>query len=540
MKSYLKKTKLSLSFSFAFVATLSLFAQDAPRPDKGWFLQNLNQTGIPGVNVDGAYAVVKGLSAQKVIVAVIDNGVDINHEDLREVIWVNRDEIPGNEKDDDGNGYVDDVHGWNFLGNANGENVHYDNLEMTRVYATLDKRFKGKSAAEISKDDREDFDKYQEYGKTIEEKVKEYESNYMLYGALNETIDTIVAVKGTKDLSKEALQNLNINHPGVQRFMGPLVNVMEAEGWDFAELAKQIYRSFEYFYARYKFYYNAELNTRELIGDNPADPKETGYGNPDVHGPDPFHGTHAAGVIAAVRNNGIGIDGISDQVEIMAVRAVPDGDEHDKDVANAIRYAVDNGARVINLSFGKGESPLKSVVDEAVRYAAKKDVLIVHSAGNDGKENKPEGQFPNDHYQKAPFLGAKKAKNWLEVGASGPELNESLVADFSNYSATHVDLLAPGVSIYSTYTGSTYDWLDGTSFSAPVVSGVAAMIRAYFPKLKAKEVRDIILASVYKPSITVIKPGTETDEVSVSALCTTGGIVDAGAALKLAKIRAGK
>lgn len=540
MKKYSPLPKKQwVALAALFMCTQAI-AQNPDLPPKGWHLQKFEKTGVAGINLEEAYAIIAGLPAKKVVVAVIDNGVDINHEDLKDVIWVNRDEIPGNNKDDDGNGYVDDVYGWNFLGNASGENIHYDNLEMTRIYASLDKKFQGKTEKDIPSADKADFELYQEFGATIEEKRKEYEQNFMLYGMLNEAIETIISAKGTIELSKEDVQNLDIENQAVQRFKGPLGNVMEAENWTFAKLAKEIERSYEYFYARYNYYYNPEVDARAIIGDNPANPRETGYGNGDVHGPDPFHGTHAAGVIAAVRNNGIGVDGVADQVEIMAIRAVPEGDEHDKDVANAIRYAVDNGADIINMSFGKGQSPLKDVVDEAIRYAAKNDVLIIHSAGNDAKENTPEGQFPNDRYRKAPFLASKKAKNWIEVGASGPWPDASLAADFSNYSPIHVDLMAPGVSIYSTYTNSTYDWMDGTSFSGPVVSGVAAMIRSHFPQFKAKEVRDIILQSAYKPGQKVTKPGTDDVLVPMSDLCVTGGIIDARAAIQLAKARAGK
>lgn len=524
---------------FSLVSTGQLQAQAAAGVAKNWYLESA-RSGTPGIDLSGAYTALKGLTAKKVIVAVIDNGVDVDHEDLREVIWVNTDEIPGNGHDDDRNGYVDDVYGWNFLGNASGENVHYDNLEMTRIYATLQKRFEGKTAADVSAKDKADFELYQTYGSEIAQKIAEYEPNYQLYGVLHATIDTIIAVKGSPALSKEELLAVEIDHPGVIRFKQALAGVMEAEGWSFADLAKQVEKSYEYFYARYNFYYNPELNTRSIVGDDPNNPVEIGYGNPDVKGPDPFHGTHAAGVIAAVRNNGLGMDGVADQVQIMAIRAVPDGDEHDKDVANAIRYAVDNGASIINLSFGKGSSPLKGVVDAAVRYAEKNDVLIVHSAGNDAKENQPDGQFPNDQYQKRGFFSARQAKNWLEVGASGPEMNETLAAEFTNYSATHVDLLAPGVSMYSTYPNNSYDWLDGTSFSAPVVSGVAALIRAYFPNLSAKAVRGIILESVYKPAVQVNLPGSEGTQVNLSDLCATGGLVDSRAALELARAKAGK
>ena len=156
--------------------------------------------------------------------------------------------------------------------------------------------------------------------------------------------------------------------------------------------------------------YNPDYDSRKLIvKDNYADSNERFYGNNDVEGPDALHGTHVAGIVGAVVGNEIGSDGIARNVKLMSVRAVPDGDERDKDVANAIRYAVDNGATIINMSFGKGYSWDKKAVDEAVKYAAKHDVLLVHAAGNSGQNNDKTDNFPNDFIGKHGFIFKKNA-----------------------------------------------------------------------------------------------------------------------------------
>jgi cell wall-associated protease len=220
---------------------------------------------------------------------------------------------------------------------------------------------------------------------------------------------------------------------------------------------------------------------------------------------------------------------VADNVSIMVIRAVPDGDEHDKDVANAIRYAVDNGAWVVNMSFGKSFSPRKAWVDEAVRYAESKDVLLVHAAGNDAKDIDVEDNFPNNRYGDD---RSRTARNWITVGASGPTLKE-LTASFSNY-GKDVDVFSPGVEIYSTLPGGDqYGNQQGTSMASPVTAGIAALLLSHYPELSAVQVKDVIEKSVTKVTAKVAKPGTE-DEVSLSDISKTGGIVNAYEALRLA------
>jgi cell wall-associated protease len=290
-----------------------------------------------------------------------------------------------------------------------------------------------------------------------------------------------------------------------------------------------------------KYQYNPEFNPRaDIIKDNYADSYEKNYGNADIKGPDALHGTHVAGIIGAVRNNNLGMKGVADNVRIMGVRAVPDGDERDKDVANAIIYAVDNGATVINMSFGKSYAWDKEAVDRAVKYAQSKDVLLIHAAGNDAKSNdEGENNFPNARFKKHGWFSPKRAKNWIEVGALSWKKNEDAVADFSNYGQNNVDVFAPGVDIYSTLPESKYKNLSGTSMASPVCAGVAAVIRSYFPELTAEQVKECIEKSVVKQSYKVKKPGSE-EKVPFSSLSRTGGVVNVYSAVKLAGEMKGK
>jgi subtilisin family serine protease len=272
---------------------------------------------------------------------------------------------------------------------------------------------------------------------------------------------------------------------------------------------------------------NADSIRQYVVGDDPNNMEEKYYGNNHVKGPDALHGSHVAGIIAAARNNSLGINGIADNVKIMVVRAVPNGDERDKDVANAIRYAVDNGAKVINMSFGKYYSPEKKMVDEAVKYAMSKDVLLVHAAGNESKNKDVEQSFPSRD-----LIDGSVAGNWLEVGANGYKKGKNLLGNFSNYGKTKVDLFAPGVDIYSTVQDNKYLNESGTSMASPAAAGVAAMIRSYYPELKANEVREVLMKSVvvYKKKVKV--PGKKKEKAKISELCISGGLINANNAVK--------
>lgn len=507
-----------------------------------WFNLDPGQDNVPGVSTERAYSqLLEGRKGKTVIVAVLDSGVDYEHEDLKDVMWVNEDEIPGNGIDDDKNGYVDDIHGWNFLGNKSGESIRYDNLEVTRLYRTYHEMFEGKDPDGLSKKEKELYKKYEEYGKVIEEKRAQLEEEAGTFAAIAMAINDLAKEIGKDEITAEDLGKFESDNP-LLLYAAQIAQTIMAEGQSFEQIRKDINDYAEHLAAEFEYHYNLEFDPRPEVGDDFSDPYNRDYGNNDVRGPDAMHGTHVAGIIAARRDNGLGMNGVANNVRIMSVRTVPDGDERDKDVAAAIIYAVDNGASVINMSFGKGASPRKEVVDKAVKYAIANDVLIVHAAGNDNKQITSENNFPTDKFEKRGFLGLfgpKYAENWIEVGAINWKTGEDLVAPFSNYSPDHVDLFAPGMEIYSTTPFNEYENQQGTSMAAPVVAGVAAVIRSYFPGLTAGQVRQVLMESAVRQKIKVKEPGSEV-MVPFSQLSVTGGVVNAYEAIKLASEVKGK
>ena len=281
---------------------------------------------------------------------------------------------------------------------------------------------------------------------------------------------------------------------------------------DFGKLKEEIDETFKHYDTQLKYHLNLDYDPRAMVGDRYEDNSERFYGSPDVKGPDAEHGTHVAGIIAAIRNNEKGLDGVADQVKIMALRVIPDGDERDKDVAWS-----------------------KAVGESAVRYAQAKDVLLVHAAGNDAKNTDISKNYPTRFYSDSTGLNMGMAQAWLEVGASGWENNEELAADFSNYGKKSVHVFAPGVKIYSSVPDSKYKQINGTSMAAPVVSGLAAILRSYFPKLSAIEVKDLIVQSVQKVEQKVkVKGDQGNTRLSFSDLCSSGGIINAQKAVEMA------
>lgn len=520
----------------AGMAASSMMAQ-APQ---NWFNLDPSKDGVPGLGTESIYKrLPKTKKGKTVVVAVLDSGVDYKHEDLKDVMWVNEDEIPNNGIDDDKNGYIDDINGWSFLGNAKGENVVYDNLEVTRLYIALKKRFDGKDAASVSAADKADFAKYESYKKIVEEGQKGAAGNLAQFSGIKELYDKMIKAIGNENPSLNDLKAFKTSDQRINGIKQIFIQGIEA-GDTFKGIAGQILEAYDYYNAKANYHYNVDYDSRKIVGDNYADLSQKSYGNNDVKGPDSKHGTHVAGIIAAKRGNNIGMDGVADNVRIMSVRTVPDGDERDKDVANAIRYAVDNGADVINMSFGKGQSPNKPAVDAAVKYAMEKDVLIIHAAGNDGENLTLTNNYPNDHFEKKGKPGKKSATNWIEVGAVGPSIGENMAANFSNYNQELVDVFAPGEEIYSTTPENHYENLQGTSMAAPMVAGVAAIIRSYFPDLTADQVKDVLVTSTVKQNRKVIKPGTEDEKVDFSTLCKSGGIVNVEKAVELAAKTVGK
>ncbi len=531
------KSILSLFIACLVLPALTMAQDSAP---KDWFHLDPATSNYPGINTNQTYQDLLGNRESKtVIVAVIDSGVDFDHEDLKDVMWVNPGEIPNNGKDDDNNGYVDDVHGWNFIGGKDGQNVHYDALEVSRLVAHYNKMFASKDTTKLSKKERKKFEEYKEMKNLVKSEREKFEKQSAGFMAYAEALESLKKKTGKENFTKEDLDAIKNPDDKTQQAIAMIGGSLE-KGYTVEELTEQVNGATEYFNARINHYYNPDYDPRSIVGDNYADSDQRNYGNNDVEGPDANHGTHVAGIIAASRGNSVGMDGIADNVKIMSIRCVPDGDERDKDVANAIRYAVDNGAEVINMSFGKSYKWDKDAVDKAVKYAQKNDVLLVHAAGNDGSDNDMGKNFPNDIYDKKGWFRPKKAKVWMEVGALNWKGGDKAAASFSNYGKENVDIFAPGTQIYSTTVGDNYDSYPGTSMASPMVAGVAALLRSYFPELSAKQVKEILMSTATPTNAKVVKPGTEDEMVPFNSLSVSGGMLNAYQAVKKASITKGK
>lgn len=496
-----------------------------------WYNLDYQQDGVMGVSTEKAYELLSGRKSTPVIVGVLDGGVDIKHEDLKNVLWVNKKEVADDGKDNDGNGYIDDIHGWNFLGNPSGENVDQDNLEVTRLIKIYEPKYLSVlPSTPLSEKERREFVAYQKMVSDYTDKMDRAQFGSMNYSALKAELDSIVSSLGKKpeDITKEDVDNFSPKGDRQKMAAKAAKKGIDEEG-SFDKFYKQISEGVDYFTDQLEYHLNKDFDARAIVGDNYEDSNERYYGNNDVAGPDAQHGTHVAGIIGAERNNDLGINGVANNVQIMAVRMVPNGDEHDKDVANGIRYAVDNGAKVINMSFGKGYVFDKNAVDQAIKYAMEKDVLLIHAAGNDGKDIDISANYPTKYFTDSLEAVVGEADNYITVGATAWKLDRNLVADFSNYGYRSVDLFAPGVRINSTVPDSKYEELQGTSMAAPVVAGVAAMIRSYYPELSAKEVREILLKSVTKVDQKVIvrNESGQNKRVFLDEICVSGGIVNA-------------
>ncbi|HEY4335597.1 MAG TPA: S8 family peptidase [Puia sp.] len=529
---------------------LTMFAQGTSAKTelpKGWHLLDKQQDGFYGISVNKAYefAKLKKLKSKTVLVAVIDSGVDTLHEDLKAILWTNPKEIPGNGIDDDHNGYVDDIHGWNFIGGKDGTNVKDDSQEEARVYYAFKEKFDapGLDTATLSPEDKDDLHQWQKARRSVMGDGTDAGVDLvMLHKALTASIrnDSILQTAiGKPEYTGNDLDTFETrssearNAKAVFLYLFKANKIMDMSNKTFlSEFSEQVDQEERKASAKE----NPPKNYRhDIVMDNENDINDKNYGNADVMAGDPMHGTHVTGIIAAERGNGKGMDGVCDNVRVMMIRAVPNGDEHDKDIALAIRYAVDNGARVINMSFGKNLSPEKTWVDSAVKYAESKGVLLIHAAGNDNADVDTTDNFPNPNIKHSDYT----ASNWITVGASSDPLAEpgfqSYTASFSNYGKKEVDVFAPGTRIYSTLPGGkNYGNLQGTSMAAPVVTGVAALILEYYPNLTAQQVKYCIEKSAVAPPAKVKVPGSESTMVPLSDISKTGGILNAYEALKLA------
>ena len=492
-----------------------------------WPHADITSDSIPGMSLAKAYQFVADKKGTTVIVGVIDSGIDIEHEDLKGNVWTNSDEIAGNGKDDDNNGYIDDVHGWNFLGGEG--KATPEQLEITRIYKKLDPKYSGKSEDQISEKDKEEFAYYQKVKKDFDKRVEEATGNYEYYKKtkkyLNDSNEIAIKKFNKEDYTIADLNTLD------EADRSPILMKIIGNGGTVAQVNNQLDRGIAYYGSQVNTMYNLDFKGR-TTGDNAYDIKDVPYGNAFTIGSidDEMHGTHVSGITLATRNNGKGMNGVAKNVKLMSVRTVPDGDEYDKDVALAIRYAADNGAKVINMSFGKSYSPNADWVYEAIKYAASKDVLLVHAAGNDGKNIDKSDNFPTD----APDKVNEISDNVITVGAMTRNYNEKLVASFSNYGKLNVDIFAPGLEIYSTVPKNEYQSIQGTSMAAPEVAGVAALVRSYYPQLSASQVKHVLMNSGIKIDFEVVLPKGEGKKVPFSDLSVSGRVLNAYNALKMA------
>ncbi|WP_029282508.1 S8 family peptidase [Pedobacter sp. R20-19] len=581
----LSQRKLLIFIVFILIQVSALAQHKNVKLPANWFNLDLAENGYFGISTEKAYRdLLKDKKPKEnIIVAVIDGGIDVNHPDLKSVLWVNQKEIPGNGIDDDGNGYIDDINGWNFIGSKKG-NLEFDNLELVRLLRIYTPKYQ--STTNLTPLDSNQKEEFRLYKKMVGDFGKKYEdasNTFSVLVTINKVLDSVAAINHKQIPSYEDVEKYKADDE-IEERVKTIIRKGSKEDGSFEKFYKSIKDGYKQYDAMLKYNLNPKYDKRtELVGDDYANSSDRNYGIADVKGPDAMHGTHVGGIIGADRNNGLGILGVANHVRIMAIRVVPTGDERDKDVANGIRYAVDNGARVINMSFGKAYKWDKKVVDEAVKYAESKGVLLVHAAGNDNQNNDIEENYPNKYYDGAeaeayklahrkplkpdfippksmgqntmgmrppmgiaipkqvPIDSAKfrlpSATNWIEVGASAYKDDETLKTDFSNYGKYNVDVFAPGFLINSTIPDGKYEDLDGTSMASPVVSGLAALILSYYPQLKPAQVREIIMKSVTKVDhkIKYKNENGENTRVLFNEICVSGGIVNAYNALKLAE-----
>lgn len=519
---------------FYLLAVASLVIISGSYAQKNWHLKDIHDDGLVGISLDKAYKILKenDRKSKTVIVAVLDSGIDTTHEDLKPFLWVNPDEIPNNGIDDDHNGYVDDIHGWNFIGNAKGENIDGETLEKTRLYGRLLSAFKDKDTNRLTAEEKKDWELFKkvkaDYENDLREKNREYEMMKKVYDRTIRVEEALKSYLKKDSITAKDIAELKESPIDSIKNFARMYERISKNNFN----AESLLSSIKNIKKDLDTELNPDCKVRALVGDNPFDINDSIYGNNDVMGPSCGHGTFVAGIIAADRTNENDAYGIADNVKIMILRIVPGGDERDKDVANAIKYASNKGARIMNMSFGKSYSPEKFMVDKALELAAKKEVLCIHAAGNNGEDNDVVLHFPTPYSQQGQLL----TPYWMDIGASSSKPDENLAAIFSNYGQKSVDLFAPGVKIFSVSPHHRFQSSNGTSASCPVVSGVAALIMSYFPELSTAEVKEILLKSVIKYKHKVIIP-TKNElkgKISFKKLSKTGGIVNAEKAVRLA------
>lgn len=520
----------------AMLFSLNVSAQTAPAADlpKNWHQLDLKADGYYGISLNNAYNFLKGKKSKTVVVATIDSGIDTNQTDLKSILWVNPKEIPNNGKDDDKDGFVDDVHGWDFLGGPGGKVDYTETTEEVREYNRLKAKYENVSTAPAGSE--KEFAYWQKVKAQHDETVGKSSTEL---GQLSPMMNALMATSGyikrelklnsTQTFTRADLDKISSTNDTIAQSKGLWQQMFMQVDGDNSKVIKE----FSEYLAKLNNDVNPDLDARKnIVGNNPDVQDGKPYGNNVLTNPDASHGTGVAGLIGAVRGNGYGIDGVADNVRIMSIKAVPNGDEYDKDIANAIRFAVDHGAKVVNMSFGKKISPHKEWVDAAFKYAADHDVLLVQASGNDGQDVDDKPEYPNDRFADG---SQTDGPNVISVGASSAKVGDDLAASFSNYGKNTVDVFAPGVKVTSIDLNAEFNTADGTSFASPITAGIAALVLEYYPNLSAKQLKQVILQSATPASgVMVVKPGSKDEKVDFTTLSKTGGIVNAYNAVQIA------
>jgi subtilisin family serine protease len=526
-----------------YTCSLFVWGQDT----KFWHWKDLEKDGVHGVSLFKAQQLLVDLKLKPtpIIIAVLDGGIDTTHPQIKPILWRNPKEIPGNALDDDKNGYVDDLHGWNFLGNAAGENINKASDEKSRVYHRYKNEFKQDKLDSTSWDltKKQAYKIWQQAAAEIVFTDEDVDNLSFIKMARNAVVKMgVILIREIED-SNFTTEQLETYQP-----IGKLtadtkisyLRTMQALGIDRLAGHHSIVEDLnEYISGKEQSAVSIDTPPEDLrkkiTKDQYDNFNDQYYGNNDITGPNAKHGTHVAGLAAGIVDTNFNKSNFNNPIQIMGLRVVPDGDEYDKDVALGIRYAVNNGAKIINMSFGKSYSPEQPWVDSAIRYAASKDVLIIHSAGNESYDLNSKSVYPSPYSN----VFKDRANNMMTVGASNdPVIAESILTDFSNFGNQVVDLLSPGNKIYSSLPNQQYGFLNGTSMSAPVLSHIAALVRAYFPKLSATQVKAILLQSCWKPSDeNMLFPIPKKDQSKkLNEISAEGGIINAALCIQNALI----
>lgn len=503
---------------------------------KKWHYLDPVQDTVYGISLYKAYDFLSTFpQKRKCVVAVIDGGGELDHVDLKNVLWTNKGEIPGNGIDDDNNGYIDDVHGWNFLGKPDGTTFQDGISEGDREFLKLSHRYFGRDPT-MTPEQRmyfgtkvipnSNFAKGYLQATGIPGYVK-YIEDFCTFISTNFRDKQEVSVR--KAIEKmQADETLRKDRERYNAFGYFVVRLDSLKNVPLDQYEEHLVQNFEKWGTAAITKLNEDVKKGREIEAEKIDPvtNKRYQGNGNLASLSMEHGTHVGGIIGADRHNNSDFFGIAD-VELMFVRVLAGKgcDEEDQDVANAIRYAVDNGANIINMSFGKFLSIDPKSVEKALEYAKKKGVMVVMAAGNETVNRDVVARYPQCN---------SKSENIIVVGASDPR---GMTTVFSNFGKKTVHVFAPGFKIYSAFPGSSYKELSGTSMAAPVVTGIVALLWNYFPELKPKDLKKIILDTGIEGAKWTVRRRIDADkykELSFKDMSVTGKIVNAENAVKKA------